>query len=245
MPRFFLSPDKFSENTVLIDGENARHIAKALRMRVGDTVTLCDGENNEYLCRLDAFTDTQVYATVLEKSECKSEPPYRVTLLQCLPKSDKMEYIIQKSVELGVNRIIPMESSRCVVRLDDKSAPKKIERWQKIANEAAGQCGRGILPAVEMPMPFAGALELLKEGGLGMFCYENERIRTISEVLKSCENPPKDIFVLIGSEGGFSPEEARLAEEKGFIVTGLGSRILRAETAPLCVLSIISAFLEL
>lgn len=245
MPRFFLSPDKFDADTVVIDGENARHISKALRMKAGDTVTLCDADNNEYLCRLDAFTDTQICAIVLEKMACCTEPPYRVTLLQCLPKSDKMEYIIQKSVELGVHRIIPVASSRCVVKLDDKSAPKKIERWQKIANEAAGQCGRGILPAVEMPMDLLSALSLAKEGDLCMFCYEGKTVKSISDVLASCEKTPKDIYVLIGSEGGFSKEEACIAEEKGFTLTGLGPRILRTETAPLCVLSIISAFLEL
>lgn len=245
MPRFFLSPDKFSDSTVVIDGENARHISKALRMKVGDTLTLCDGENNEYLCRLDSFTDNQVFAAVLEKSACKTEPPYRVTLLQCLPKSDKMEYIIQKAVELGVHRIIPIASSRCIVKLDDKSAPKKIERWQKIANEAAGQCGRGILPNVDLPMDFSDALDLANDGELCLFCYEDERMRTISQVLCERKKTPMDIYVLIGSEGGFSPEEARLAQEKGFIITGLGPRILRAETAPLCVLSIISAFMEL
>jgi len=245
MPRFFLSPDKFSDSTVVIDGENARHISRSLRMRAGDVVTLCDGECNEYLCRLDSFTDTQVLASVVEKRFCESEPPYRVTLMQCLPKSDKMEYVIQKSVELGVHRIIPVSSSRCIVKLDKDSAVRKIQRWQKIADDAAGQCGRGILPKIEMPMDLLSALNAAQEADLRMFLYEGEGEKTISDVLSSCEESVLDIYVLIGSEGGFSEEEAALARENGFVITTLGKRILRTETAPLCVLSIISAFLEL
>ena len=193
MPRFFLEPDRFGGESVVIDGENARHISKALRMRVGDVVTLCDGENNEYICRLDSFTDNDVTASVLEKKASCAEPPYRVTLLQCLPKSDKMEYVIQKAVELGVSRIIPIESSRCIAKLDSKSAPKKIERWQKIANEAAGQCGRGILPRICMPIDLKNALLLPRDNDLRMFCYEGERMRTISDVLSGCEKTPDDI----------------------------------------------------
>lgn len=245
MPRFFLDASRFDSDSVIIDGENARHISKALRMRVADVVTLCDGENNEYLCELVSFTENDVVARVIEKKPCTAEPPYRVTLLQCLPKSDKLELVIQKSVELGVHRIIPVESSRCIVKLDDKNAAKKVERWQKIANEAAGQCGRGILPKICMPMDLKSALMLPKEGDLCLFCYEDERIKNICEVVSDKQNKTKDIYVLIGSEGGFSKEEVALAKENGFEIVGLGPRILRTETAPLCVLSIISAFLEL
>ena len=112
MPRFFLSPDKFQGDRVVIDGENAVHISKALRMKSGDTVTLCDGENREYLCTLEDFSASEIVARVDEVKPCNTEPPYRVTLMQCLPKSDKMEYIIQKSVELGVFEIVPVSSSR-------------------------------------------------------------------------------------------------------------------------------------
>ena len=245
MPRFFLTPDKFENDSVVIDGENARHISRSLRMRAGDIVTLCDGESNEYVCRLDSFTDTQVFASVIEKKACESEPPYRVTLMQCLPKSDKMELVIQKAVELGVYRVIPVSSSRCIVKLDDASAPKKIQRWQKIADDAAGQCGRGILPKIEMPMSFADALRAAGDADLRMFMYEGEGEKSVSMAISTCDKTPSDIYVLIGSEGGFSEEEAAKARENGFVVTTLGKRILRTETAPLCVLSVISAFLEL
>lgn len=245
MPRFFLCADKFTGENVVIDGENAVHISRSLRMKAGDTVTLCDGEGNDYECVLESFTDTEIIASITEKKKCTAEPPYKVTLMQCLPKGDKMEYIVQKSVELGVFGILPVSSSRCVVKLDDKSASKKTVRWQKIAHEAAGQCGRGIIPEILPPTSFDKALEMAKDADLKLFCYEGNPVRPLSDILRSTEGVPKSVFVLIGSEGGFSVEEAQKAKERGFEIAGLGPRILRTETAPLCVLSVLSAFFEL
>lgn len=245
MPRFFLCTDKFTGESVVIDGENAVHISRSLRMKTGDEVTLCDAAGNDYRCVLETFSDAQIVARIIEKKKCTAEPPYKVTLMQCLPKGDKMEYIIQKSVELGVFDILPVSSSRCIVKLDDKSAQKKVARWQKIAHEAAGQCGRGIIPGVLQPTSFDKALDMAKDADLKLFCYEGEPVRSISDILANASEKPRKIFVLIGSEGGFSVEEAQKAEACGFCITGLGPRILRTETAPLCVLSVLSAFLEL
>jgi 16S rRNA (uracil1498-N3)-methyltransferase len=213
-------------------------------MQIGDAFLVsCDGVSN--LCRLERIESDTVVAEIVEEGYQSTELPVQLYLFQGLPKGDKMEYIVQKSVELGVFGILPVSSSRCVVKLDDKSASKKTVRWQKIAHEAAGQCGRGIIPEILPPTSFDKALEMAKDADLKLFCYEGNPVRPLSDILRSTEGVPKSVFVLIGSEGGFSVEEAQKAKARGFEIAGLGPRILRTETAPLCVLSVLSAFCEL
>ena len=260
MPRFFVRADAIQNTRVRITGEDAVHISRSLRMRPGEEITVCDMQGREYQCRLHAFSGDRVDAEILSVKESENEPPYLATLYMALPKGDKMDYIVQKSVELGVTRIVPFASSRCVVKPDAQGAEKKRNRWQKIADAAAGQCGRAILPQVASPRAFADALSDAagdaREGGLSFFCYEGADARdpslsgllsTAKATLFSSRTPgakPRISF-FIGAEGGFSVEEAEKARAAGLPAVGLGKRILRCETAPLFVLSCLLYTLEL
>ena len=235
MPRFFT--DEIRSVPVggqyTVRGGDAVHIARSLRMRAGDEITLCDGAGSDYLCRiLDAGDEVTVEVCGREPS--RGEPNVELKLFQCLPKGDKMELIVQKAVELGAAQITPVLSSRCISRPDEKSARKKGERLQKIADEAAGQCGRGRLPQVTAQMKFAEALTAAQEDLL-LFCYEGGGV-PISQALMQ-KKAGQAVSLLIGSEGGFSPEEAEQAKAAGAVAVTLGPRILRCETAPLCAIS--------
>lgn len=233
MPRFFLSPadlDGLSQGAVVtISGDDARHISLALRMRVGDVITLCNGKGTEYDGTLISLSPTAVEAELSKPRKSKSEMPVTVTLYQGLAKGDKMDTIIQKAVELGVTRIVPVNTSRCIMKMGD-NPDKKIARWQKIANEAAGQCGRGVLPTVAMPLSFKEAVKAASADALSLFCYEElGQTKPLSVLLP--DSPPLTLSFFIGPEGGFSPEEAELAMRSGVLPCGLGPRILRTETA--------------
>ena len=229
MPRFFVPP--ISGDRALISGEDAAHITKSLRLRPGEEITLCDGSGMDYAGRVLAVGDP-VEVEILSRSPSIAEPKCRLTLFQALPKGDKMEFIIQKSVELGAAEIIPVLTSRCVSRPDAKSMAKKLERYRKIAAEAAKQCGRGIIPQVGELMTLEQAAKALPEKSLVFYEGGGKRL---SELVA-----PQDESwgVFVGSEGGFSPEEIALLESRGVCPATLGPRILRCETAPLCGLSV-------
>ena len=229
MPRFFVPP--ISGDRALISGEDAAHITKSLRLRPGEEITLCDGSGMDYAGRVLAVGD-QVEVEILSRSPSIAEPKCRLTLFQALPKGDKMEFIIQKSVELGAAEIIPVLTSRCVSRPDAKSMAKKLERYRKIAAEAAKQCGRGIIPQVGELMTLEQAAKALPENSLVFYEGGGKRL---SELVAP-EDESWGVFV--GSEGGFSPEEIALLESRGVCPATLGPRILRCETAPLCGLSV-------
>lgn len=229
MPRFFVPP--ISGDRALISGEDAAHITKSLRLRPGEEITLCDGSGMDYAGRVLAVGDP-VEVEILSRSPSIAEPKCRLTLFQALPKGDKMEFIIQKSVELGAAEIIPVLTSRCVSRPDAKSMAKKLERYRKIAAEAAKQCGRGIIPQVGELMTLEQAAKALPEKSLVF--YEGGGKRLSELVAPEDEN----WGVFVGSEGGFSPEEIALLESRGVCPATLGPRILRCETAPLCGLSV-------
>jgi 16S rRNA (uracil1498-N3)-methyltransferase len=219
-----------------VTGEDAKHV-KVLRMRPGETLTLCDGKGKDYDCVIDSFSAQGVRVRVLGSRASSTEPSVRVTLFQCLPKADAMDRIIQKSVELGVYRIIPVISSRCVSTPDEKALQRKIIRWSKISAEAAKQCGRGIIPKVGGALPFRrAARELARLRCPLMFYEENGGI--FSQAFSAGET---EIGILTGPEGGFEKEEVELARSLGVKTAGLGPRILRAETAPVCALSAIMA----
>lgn len=248
MPRFFVRADAIGENRILITGEDALHISRSLRMREGEEITVCDMRRREYRCRLAAFTAETVECEILETKECEGEPPYTLTLYMALPKSDKMEWIIQKSVELGATRIVPVRTERCIVKLDPKEGEKKRQRWQKIADNAAGQCGRGTLPEVSAPVDFPTAVAEGAAAGLPLFCYEAEEKRenALPRLLAATDPAAVgSIAVLVGAEGGFSVREAESAVAAGWHSVTLGKRILRCETAPLFVLSAVSCALEI
>lgn len=233
MPRFFLPPAAFSGTSagdlVTLTADDARHISLSLRMRVGDAVTLCNGAGIEYDGILRSLTPTAVEVEISAPKISTREMPIRVTLFQGLAKGDKMDTIIQKAVELGVHRIVPVTTARCIMKMGD-NPEKKIARWQKIAGEAAGQCGRGILPEVTAPMTFREATAAAKADELSLFCYEElGKTRPLSALLP--DSAPATLSFFVGPEGGFDPREAETAVEAGVHLCGLGPRILRTETA--------------
>ncbi|MBE6679891.1 MAG: 16S rRNA (uracil(1498)-N(3))-methyltransferase [Ruminococcaceae bacterium] len=244
MPRFFVSDENIEQSSVCITGDDAWHIARSLRMAVGENITVCDAKGIVHECTLVRITDDEVTAKIEQSAPAKTESPVRVTLYQALPKGDKMDYIVQKSVEEGVYAIVPFFSERCVSRPDAKALDKKCARWQRIALEAAKQCGRGIIPKICKPLDFSQMLLAASESALGCFCYEGEGTESIKNILQNAGGV-SDISIIVGSEGGFSEKEAAAANESGLCMTALGRRILRAESAPGFALACISYQFEL
>lgn len=250
LPRFFVSADNIGKDKILITGGDATHITHSLRMSPGDKITVCDMHSLEYECVIENIERGEIQLRVLESHAGESEPWYKVSLYQALPKGDKMESIVQKAVETGVWEIVPFISERCISRPDKKSMASKVERWNKIAYEAAKQCGRGIIPAVRPICTYDEALTCAADADMRFFFYECESERTLRDALehaRSDRENKKDmrISAVIGAEGGFSADEAARAESSGLLPTGLGKRILRCETAPIAVLGAISYALEL
>ena len=233
MPRFYIDPP--AGDFVTLTGEDARHICRSLRMAIGETLILCDGAGTDYTGILRQADGTTATVEILSRQPSQTEPTVFIRLFQALPKGDKMEWILQKAVELGVSEVVPVLTERCISRPDEKSMDKKLARWQKIAVEAAKQCGRGRIPAVRPLVRFPEAAQMLGRMEKGLFFYEKGGL-PIKEALRSHAG---QIGIFIGAEGGFSPEEARLAQDAGAVCASLGSRILRCETAPLAALSAI------
>ncbi|MBP3437111.1 MAG: 16S rRNA (uracil(1498)-N(3))-methyltransferase [Clostridia bacterium] len=243
MPHFFVNPEDISESTLTIKGEDAHHISYALRMAVGEEISVCDGKGLIYHCRLSQMDGTEVKADILSFATAKTELPVPIHLYQAYPKSDKLEFIIQKAVELGAYQIIPFESSRCIKRPKSDKIDRIVLRQNRIAQEAAKQCARAILPKVLPPISFSAMLNDIQKHSLVLFCYEGEGTAFIRDILSSV-SLPSSVALIIGSEGGFSPEEADAIKKAGGTMTGLGGRILRCETASLYALSVLSSFLE-
>lgn len=233
MPRFFI--DSVSGDSAVITGEDAAHISRSLRMKEGEHLVLCDGRGMDYTCRIHEFSGGNVHVTVESSERSKSEPEMRITLFQGLPKGDKMDLIVQKSVELGVHEIVPVLTDRCVARPDAASARKKRERWQKIAHEAAKQSGRGVIPAVHAVCSLQEAAQKAKELETSLVFYEGGGGKIAEHV---CSNM-KSAAVFVGPEGGFEEAEVELLKVHGSKQTTLGPRILRTETAPLAAISVI------
>ena len=233
MPRFFVSEDQFAEDTVILTGEDAHHIARSLRMAAGERITVCDPYSVEFECELLSFEqDKRVVAKILSSKPSEAEPPYGVYLFQALPKGEKFDSIIQKAVECGVYEIVPFQSSRCIAKAKADGEADKTKRRCRIAEEAAKQSGRGRIPAVKPTVSYAQMLALASECDLCLFCYEGEGTETLASILEGATDLPAcpRIGIVVGSEGGFSPEEAAKAQEVGMKMTGLGKRILRTET---------------
>ena len=229
MPHFF---EKVSGETVEITGENANHIVSALRMKVGEKLTLCDDGRN-YECELVEIGKGTAKAKVLDCNMNYSEPDVKITLYQCVPKGNKLEMVIQKAVELGVDEIVPVLSSRCVSRPDEKKAKKKNERYQKIALSACEQSGRGKIVEVKEQIDFKSAVKQVKDSDLCILFYEGGG-KPLKEIVDKEKH--KNISIFIGPEGGFSDDEVALLQENGAETATLGKRILRTETAPLAAL---------
>jgi len=226
MPRFFAPTDAFEDGKVYLRGDDARHVARSLRMAVGDEITVCDMKRREHRCRLASIRDELCECLILETCEGRTESPAEISLYMAYPKGDKLELVIQKAVELGAARIIPFESSRCIKRPAKDRLDKQIARYARIAEEAAKQCGRAAVPTVEPPLSFSAALDSANEAELALFCYEGDGTLSLKQVLRDNPNA-KTVSVTVGSEGGFSIEESREAISRGLIPVNLGPRILR------------------
>ncbi len=243
MPRFFIRQNQIEGNTLTLVGEDAHHAARSLRMAVGDGITVCDMQGNEYDCKITGFEDdARVFCEIMGLKSSDTEPPLKITLFQALSKGDKLDTVIQKAVECGVSKIVPFESERCVVRCKADAEERKTERRRRIAAEAAKQCGRSILPEVTPTVDFNTALDLAKQSELVLFCYEGDGTEALGrilsrELLRKDDGRYPSVALIVGSEGGFSLDEANRAKDSGAHMAGLGKRILRTETAPIFALS--------
>ena len=241
MPKFFVNHEQIENDKIHIVDEDVNHIKNVLRMKVGDTFNVCDETSSEnYIVRISEFDKEEIVCNIVEKCKNNAESNVKVHIYQGLPKADKMELIIQKSVELGVEKITPVEMKRCVVKLEGKDKVKKIDRWQKIAEVAAKQSGRDIIPEIcniknikDISSEFTGY-------DLVLLCYENEKETYLKDVLKNLKGKDElKIAVIIGPEGGVDISEVEYMEQSGAKVVSLGNRILRTETVALSLLSII------
>ncbi len=233
MPRFFMAGTNLMGGMAVITGRDAEHV-RVLRMRPGEDLIICDGKGTDYKCRLVSADKEEAQAEVVEVVPCPAEPSVKVTVMCGLPKGDKVDYIIQKCVEAGADRIGFFRSDRCVAK--PENMPKKLERWQRISEEAAKQSGRGIIPPVFWAGELADALNEAVHSDVGLFMYEAGERETISNVLSA--NPDAgSVTIITGPEGGFAEFETKLAKICGLHICSMGERILRCETAPLVALT--------
>ncbi|MBR6514804.1 MAG: 16S rRNA (uracil(1498)-N(3))-methyltransferase [Clostridia bacterium] len=239
MHRFFVSPDAVSQTEIKITGNDVNHIKNVLRMQAGEQVEICDGKGNDYSCVIKSLDRDCILLDIEGSQPSDTELKQRIYLFQGLPKSDKMELIIQKAVELGVYEIIPTVTARCIVKIDEKKEGKKLARWQQISESAAKQSGRGIIPEIKAPMSLKQALEYAKVTECILIPYEKaEGMDAARKLLTEISNKGS-VAVFIGPEGGFEEKEIALAGENGAHPITLGKRILRTETAGLCILSVL------
>lgn len=244
MQHFFVDASQVSDSTIQIEGSDVNHMKNVLRMRIGEEVTVSDGQGQEYLCEVQNFEEEHVQLKILEAKVSDTELPSKIYLFQGLPKQEKMELIVQKCVELGIYAVVPVSMKRCVVKLDAKKGAKKVERWNGIAASAAKQSGRGIVPEVMPVMSYREALEMAKKLEVVLVPYECAEGMSGTKKLIQGIKPGQSIGIFIGPEGGFDPEEIEQAKETGGRVVTLGKRILRTETAGLALLSVLMFHLE-
>ncbi|MBQ6661578.1 MAG: 16S rRNA (uracil(1498)-N(3))-methyltransferase [Lachnospiraceae bacterium] len=245
MPRFFIDPEAVSADRIIVEGGDYNHIRNVLRMHIGEELTVCDGQGTDYRCEVASYEDGECVLAIRERIPSTVELPVAITLYQGLPKKDKMELIVQKAVELGAVRIVPVMCTRTVVKLDDpKKEARRTERMQAIAEGAAKQSGRGMIPEVSAPMSFKEAIKEASEAGIVLVPYENALgMKETAEAFREAVGNGA-ISVFIGPEGGFERSEIDLAIAAGARVISLGRRILRTETAGLTVLSALMLLAE-
>ena len=239
MDRFFVDKTNINleNNTCVIVGEDVKHISKVLRCKIGEKLEICDKDNSEYICEITDINKEQVDLDIIEKREIKRESDLKVKLYQGLPKSTKMELILQKLTEVGVDEIILVSTKRSVVKVDDKKEGKKIERWERIMYEAAKQSKRGKIPKLRGILSFKEALEDMKNNDMNICPYEDERTVSIKSAIEGADINSIGIFV--GPEGGFEEEEIENIQDINSKVVSLGPRILRTETASVVASSIV------
>lgn len=244
MQHFFVTPEQVQDTRIYVEGQDVNHMKNVLRMKIGEQVEISDGNNLKYLCEVAEFESEKVVLKILEQSMADTELASKLYLFQGLPKNDKMEWIVQKAVELGVYEIIPVSMKRCVVKLDAKKASKKVERWNSISESAAKQAGRGLVPKVTEVMSYEQALKKAEELNVVLIPYElADGIHDTKEILAGITKG-QSVGIFIGPEGGFEREEVEKAIQMGASTVTLGRRILRTETAGLTMLSILMFQLE-
>jgi 16S rRNA (uracil1498-N3)-methyltransferase len=239
MDRFFVDKKNINleNNTCIIEGEDVKHISKVLRCRIGEELEVCDNNNNEYICEITNIDKNQVELNILEKVDIQRESDLKIKVYQGLPKGPKMEMILQKLTEVGVDEIILVQTKRTVVKVDDKKEDKKLERWERIIYEAAKQSKRGKIPSLRGVLTFKEALADMKENDFNIAPYENEKTKSIKQAIKGVNI--NNIGIFVGPEGGFEETEIEAIEEIGGQSVSLGPRILRTETASLVASSIV------
>ena len=245
MYRFFVEPSQIRDKRIVITGSDVNHIRNVLRMKIGEEIAVSNGiDNREYRCGIEAYTEDEVICTLRFIKEDGVELPSRIHLFQGLPKADKMELIVQKAVELGVYEVIPVAAARCVVRLDDRKAEARVSRWQGIAEAAAKQSRRAVIPCVHDVMGMREAVDYARQMDVRLIPYElAEDMEHTKELIRSIR-AGQSVAVMIGPEGGFAEDEIRLAVQAGIEPVTLGRRILRTETAGMTVLSWLMYHLE-
>jgi 16S rRNA (uracil1498-N3)-methyltransferase len=245
MHRFYVNQNQITDQAIRIIGPDVNHIKNVLRMKQGEEIIICDGQGKDCYCIIDRVSENEIIALVQMVKDTATELGTRITLFQGLPKSDKMELIIQKAVELGVYEIVPIMTKRVIVRLDDKKKEaKKLERWQAIAEGAAKQSGRGIIPIIKPVQTYAQAIAYAKTFDKNVIPYENAKgMQNTREIMNGLPKH-RTVGVFIGPEGGFEETEIDCAKQAGIDPITLGKRILRTETAGLAVLAMMVLVLD-
>ena len=250
MPKFFVNNNQIRNNQIEIIGTDVNHIKNVLRASVGDKLEICDvSSNQDYLCEIERIAKENIMCNIIEILEESAESNIKITIFQGLPKADKMELIIQKSVELGVYDIVPVEMKRCVVKLKQNDETKKLLRWQKISEVAAKQCGRNIIPEIKSIINIKNICNFIPEYDIVIVAYEKEEKNKLKQVIqllktKKVEKETLKIGIIIGPEGGIDEQEIQILEKSGAQIVTLGKRILRTETVALNMLSILMYELE-
>ena len=246
MQKFFVKTNQIQEDKINIIGADVNHISHVLRMKRQDKLQICNEETAEnYIVQIEEISEEKIITTILEKKLTTNESNVEIDLYQGLPKADKMELIIQKTTEIGINKIYPVDMIRCVVKLEEKEAKKKIERWQKIAENAAKQSKRDKIPLIENKIKLKEVINKIEKYDIFLVAYEEEISNALKQELKKM--PKKEnykIAILIGPEGGLDEKEVESLKQKGAKAVTLGKRILRCETAPITMVSNIMYELE-
>lgn len=243
MPKFFIKNNQIKEDKIIITGEDVNHIKNVLRLNVDDDIQVCNLETAvNYACGISKIDNEKVECNIFNQIESDAESNIHINIFQGIPKSDKMELIIQKCVELGINEITPVEMKRCVAKIDEKSKVKKLERWQKISEVAAKQCGRDRVPKINNVTNIKNICNSTSEYDIVLLAYENEKENTLKKELLNLKdemNQNLKIAIIIGPEGGLDKEEVELLKESGAKSVTLGKRILRTETVAFVLTSIV------
>ncbi len=245
MTHFFVGTDQIEADGIRITGQDLNHMKNVLRMKTGETLTVSDGSDRQYICEIAAYTESEALLRIVDIEGANAELPAEITLFQGIPKGEKFELILQKCTELGTVRFVPVSMSRCVAKIDPKKEGKKLERYQKIAESAAKQSQRNRIPVVTPVMNLRQALSYAEEQNMRLlFAYEKaDNPEKTREIIRSVR-PGQRIGIVIGPEGGFDPEEAELLKKGGAETVTLGNRILRTETAPIYLMSVLGYQLE-